>query len=100
MNVTIKAELTVIWSDSDFFWLGRVPCRNVRLVGMVVGVQVFEKRVIYSSTYGLFKMCSLVLDLIWAHSRRWYSSYRLRAPTHSRCYHANQKQTNYQQASG
>ncbi|KIM91593.1 hypothetical protein PILCRDRAFT_810872 [Piloderma croceum F 1598] len=34
--------------DVDFFWLGRVPCRNVRLVGMVVGVQVFEKRVVYS----------------------------------------------------
>ncbi|TFK20888.1 hypothetical protein FA15DRAFT_598905 [Coprinopsis marcescibilis] len=35
-------------SGPDFFWLGRVPCRNVRLVGMVVGVTVYESRIIYT----------------------------------------------------
>ncbi|KAF8800619.1 hypothetical protein BYT27DRAFT_7199774, partial [Phlegmacium glaucopus] len=32
----------------DFFWLGRVPCRSVKLVGIVVGVIVYEKRIIYT----------------------------------------------------
>ena len=35
--------------DHDFFWLGRVPCRSVKLVGMVVGVIIYEKRIIYTS---------------------------------------------------
>ncbi|KIL62748.1 hypothetical protein M378DRAFT_165413 [Amanita muscaria Koide BX008] len=33
---------------ADFYWLGRVPCRSVRLVGLVVGVQVYESRILYS----------------------------------------------------
>ncbi|PPQ70626.1 hypothetical protein CVT26_010054 [Gymnopilus dilepis] len=33
---------------SDFFWLGSVPCTSVRVVGMVVGIQVYEKRIIYT----------------------------------------------------
>ncbi|KAJ6632263.1 hypothetical protein B0H10DRAFT_1976762 [Mycena sp. CBHHK59/15] len=34
--------------DAEFFWLGRVPCRSVKLVGMLVGVQTYETRVVYS----------------------------------------------------
>ncbi|GLB39221.1 hypothetical protein LshimejAT787_0603830 [Lyophyllum shimeji] len=34
--------------DANFFWLGRVPCRTVRIVGLVVGVQVYEKRIRYT----------------------------------------------------
>ncbi|KAJ7693877.1 hypothetical protein B0H17DRAFT_1199562 [Mycena rosella] len=34
--------------DPEFFWLGRVPCRSVKLVGLVVGVQTFETRIVYS----------------------------------------------------
>ena len=34
--------------DMEVFWLGRVPCRTVRLVGLVVGVQVWEKRTVYT----------------------------------------------------
>ncbi|KAJ7672317.1 hypothetical protein DFH06DRAFT_979448 [Mycena polygramma] len=33
--------------DTDFFWLGRIPCRTVKLVGLLVGVQAFENRVVY-----------------------------------------------------
>ncbi|KAJ7671413.1 hypothetical protein DFH06DRAFT_980684 [Mycena polygramma] len=33
--------------DTDFFWLGRIPCRSVKLVGLLVGVQAFENRVVY-----------------------------------------------------
>ncbi|KAH6918054.1 succinate:fumarate antiporter [Coprinopsis sp. MPI-PUGE-AT-0042] len=33
---------------ADFFWLGRVPCRNVKITGMVVGVSVYESRIIYT----------------------------------------------------
>ncbi|KAF8155771.1 hypothetical protein B0H34DRAFT_798891 [Crassisporium funariophilum] len=32
----------------DFFWLGRIPCRTVNVVGIVVGVQVYEKRILYT----------------------------------------------------
>ena len=28
--------------DDDMYWLGRVPCRTVRLVGMVVGIDNFD----------------------------------------------------------
>ncbi|KAI0356021.1 hypothetical protein OH77DRAFT_1479015 [Trametes cingulata] len=34
--------------DMEFFWLGRIPCRTVSLVGLVVGVQVWEKRTVYT----------------------------------------------------
>lgn len=34
--------------DADFFWIGYTPCRSVNLVGMVVAVQVHEKRTIYT----------------------------------------------------
>ncbi|KAF8551320.1 hypothetical protein OG21DRAFT_1487110 [Imleria badia] len=34
--------------DTDFFWLGHTPCRTVLLVGMVVGIQVYDKRTIYT----------------------------------------------------
>lgn len=36
-------------SDADFFWLGYTPCRTVLLVGMVVAIQVYDKRAIYTS---------------------------------------------------
>ncbi|TCD71935.1 hypothetical protein EIP91_000067 [Steccherinum ochraceum] len=32
----------------EFFWLGRVPCRTVRIVGWVAGVQVYEKKTVYT----------------------------------------------------
>ncbi|KAJ6517142.1 hypothetical protein DFH09DRAFT_1195520 [Mycena vulgaris] len=34
--------------DAEFFWLGRVPCRTVKLVGLLVGVQTYEARIVYS----------------------------------------------------
>ncbi|KAI0072926.1 hypothetical protein K474DRAFT_1775092 [Panus rudis PR-1116 ss-1] len=34
--------------EADFYWLGRVPCRTVHFVGLVIGVQVYEKRAIYT----------------------------------------------------
>ncbi|EGO03591.1 hypothetical protein SERLA73DRAFT_165248 [Serpula lacrymans var. lacrymans S7.3] len=37
-----------IVQHADFFWLGRVPCRSVLIVGVVVGIQVYEKRTVYS----------------------------------------------------
>lgn len=33
---------------SDFYWLGRVPCRNVRVVGLVVEVTQYEFRTLYT----------------------------------------------------
>src|SRR5258708_38275090 len=32
----------------DFFWLGRIPCRSVKIVGMVVGIQVYERKITYT----------------------------------------------------
>ncbi|KAJ6468285.1 hypothetical protein C8R45DRAFT_875882 [Mycena sanguinolenta] len=31
----------------EFFWLGRIPCRTVKLVALLVGVEAHESRVIY-----------------------------------------------------
>jgi solute carrier family 25 citrate transporter 1 len=33
---------------SDFYWLGRVPCRNVRVMGLVVEVTQYELRALYT----------------------------------------------------
>lgn len=41
-------EMTENPEDYDFYWLGRVPCRNVRLVGLVIGVSVYPKKIVYS----------------------------------------------------
>jgi solute carrier family 25 citrate transporter 1 len=46
--------------DYDFNWLGRVPCRSVKVVGMVIGIKDYESKRIYTST-GLFS--SACLDL-------------------------------------
>jgi hypothetical protein len=51
--------------DRDFFWLGRVPCRTVRLVSMVVGVEVYEKKTMYTRKFlMLFYSIRLFLDSI------------------------------------
>ncbi|KAJ3535233.1 hypothetical protein NM688_g7007 [Phlebia brevispora] len=34
--------------DPDFFWLGRIPCRVVQFYGLVVGVQIYETRTVYT----------------------------------------------------
>lgn len=55
-------------SKGDFFWLGRVPCRNVRVVGLVVGIVPNDDNIRYSSesvlTYSTFT------SLITSRSRR------------------------------
>jgi hypothetical protein len=38
-------------TDPDFYWLGHIPCRFVLIYGMVVGVQVYEQRVVYTGTF-------------------------------------------------
>ncbi|OCH89651.1 hypothetical protein OBBRIDRAFT_819654 [Obba rivulosa] len=49
--------------DAEFFWLGRVPCRTVHLVGLLVGVLVQEKRIVYSLDDG-----TAVIDCIRKHT--------------------------------
>ncbi|KAI0732647.1 hypothetical protein C8Q72DRAFT_94224 [Fomitopsis betulina] len=34
--------------DMEYFWLGRIPCRSVELVGELVGIQVYEQRIVYT----------------------------------------------------
>ncbi|KIK43583.1 hypothetical protein CY34DRAFT_803670 [Suillus luteus UH-Slu-Lm8-n1] len=34
--------------DTDFYWLGHIPCRTVIIVGIVVGIQDYEKRSLYT----------------------------------------------------
>ena len=36
--------------EYDFSWLGRVPCRSVKIAGMVVGIKDYENKRIYTST--------------------------------------------------
>jgi hypothetical protein len=38
-------------TDYDFFWLGRIPCRSVKIVGMVVGIQVYERKITYTGEH-------------------------------------------------
>ena len=35
----------------DLYWLGHVPCRIVKLVGLVVGIQIYEKKILYTSMF-------------------------------------------------
>lgn len=50
MNDRRRAGCDVLTSiGADFYWLGRVPCRTVSLIGLVVGLQVFESKILYSS---------------------------------------------------
>lgn len=35
-------------ADMEYFWLGRIPCRTVELVGVLVGIQAYEQRVVYT----------------------------------------------------
>ncbi|KAI0763421.1 hypothetical protein BD413DRAFT_673846, partial [Trametes elegans] len=46
----------------EFFWLGRIPCRTVCFVGLVVGVQVWEKRTVYTIDDN-----TAVVDCAYAH---------------------------------
>ncbi|TFK84901.1 hypothetical protein K466DRAFT_654526 [Polyporus arcularius HHB13444] len=50
--------------DMEYFWLGRIPCRTVRLVGLIVGVQVWEKRTVYTLDDG-----TAVVDCAMAHAQ-------------------------------
>ncbi|KAI0370494.1 hypothetical protein BV20DRAFT_1052262 [Pilatotrama ljubarskyi] len=50
--------------DMEFFWLGRIPCRTVCLVGLVVGVQVWEKRTVYT-----IDDSTAVIDCAHAHAQ-------------------------------
>lgn len=37
-------------SDTPVYYVGRVPCRNVKIMGMVVGVSQFERKNIIAGT--------------------------------------------------
>jgi hypothetical protein len=41
-------SLTQSCIEHEFFWLGRVPCRSVRIMGLVIGVQQKEKETWYT----------------------------------------------------
>ncbi|THV07917.1 hypothetical protein K435DRAFT_959384 [Dendrothele bispora CBS 962.96] len=34
--------------DEEYYWIGNIPCRTIRIVGMIVGVQRFDKKVVYT----------------------------------------------------
>ncbi|KAF9226007.1 hypothetical protein BS17DRAFT_730241 [Gyrodon lividus] len=58
----VRDALAMRESDADFFWLGYTPCRSVLLVGMVVAIQVYEKRTIYTIDDG-----TAVIDCLLRH---------------------------------
>jgi len=48
---SILAIFCDIWLvDYDFNWLGRVPCRSVKIAGMIIGIKDYESKRIYTST--------------------------------------------------
>lgn len=40
--------------DFEFFWLGRVPCRTVQVVGILVGVDEYDSKVRLRGVYQKF----------------------------------------------
>ena len=48
----MRARVANTWGahpvDMEYFWLGRIPCRTVELVGVLVGIQVYEQRIVYA----------------------------------------------------
>lgn len=52
------------FKDMEFFWLGRIPCRTVRLIGLLVGVTVWDRRTVYTIDDG-----TAVLDCAFAHAQ-------------------------------
>ena len=48
LNYTLIYAFCLAGTDPDFYWLGRVPCRTVLFYGLVVGVQTYETRTLYS----------------------------------------------------
>lgn len=48
-DLALAISNDVLRVDYDFNWLGRVPCRSVKIVGMVVGIKDYESKRIYTS---------------------------------------------------
>lgn len=55
--------------DYDFNWLGRVPCRSVKIAGMVIGIKDYESKRIYTSMDLLPPVCLSQLTCVRSHSR-------------------------------
>lgn len=53
------------FTDYDFNWLGRVPCRSAKIAGMVIGIKDYESKRIYTSA---FPLCSSLSILIHRHN--------------------------------
>jgi len=50
-----------LFIDYDFGWLGRVPCRSVKIAGMVIGIKDYESKRIYTSTAPLSSSLSILI---------------------------------------
>ncbi|PSR70567.1 hypothetical protein PHLCEN_2v13538, partial [Hermanssonia centrifuga] len=59
-------------NDPDFFWLGRVPCRTVLFYGMVIGVQDYEQRTVYTVDDG-----SGAIGCNWRYSKQQPATQRM-----------------------
>ena len=51
LALAISRDISYI--DYDFSWLGRVPCRSVKIAGMVIGIKDYESKRIYTSMISL-----------------------------------------------
>ena len=52
-----------LYLGASFFWLGHIPCVSVLLVGMVVAIQTYERRTIYTSAFPFGRVVSGLLIL-------------------------------------
>lgn len=71
-----------VWADNDFYWMGRVPCRTVKLVGIVVGIDEFDDKYRFKCTLSILISFA---QYLWAacnidihNSGRWNGCDRLR----------------------
>lgn len=73
-----------IFTGEQIWWLKRIPCKRVTIVGMIVGIQYYERRISYLSK----------LLLPYAFGQHWFGSgiswwwdfgYRMYSQTYSGC---------------
>jgi hypothetical protein len=49
-DLALEVPYDVLFVDYDFNWLGRVPCRSVKIAGIIVGIKDYESKRIYTGT--------------------------------------------------
>jgi hypothetical protein len=47
-------ELTTTGSDGSVYWLGHIPCHIMHVIGVVVGIDVCDRWMVYTGKFIFF----------------------------------------------